>query len=141
MNANDGWQWVAGLSAFGFYFFLAVWVTARIWSRTKERLAIQETLQKAIHGGAQLTPEIIDSLRRSTPKLSPAEAHSRCKKFRYWGYFLVGLGAALALLGLGYTDSPVKDLRDMTSSAIMFFLLPGLFCLAYSVITSLTSKD
>jgi hypothetical protein len=141
MNDGAGWQLMAGLSALGFYLFLAVWVAAFLWSRTKEKLAVQETLQRLIQNGTQVSPEIIDALRRTTPKRTQAEIIVRARKFRYWGYFLVGLGTAIALYGLRYSDSPVKDLREMTGSGVVLFVIPGLFCLAHSVITNVTNRS
>lgn len=141
MYAAQGWQWAAGLSAFGFYLFLAVWVAALLWSRTKEKLAVQETLQTLIKDGKQLSPEIVDALRRMKSQRTPAQTLIRAKKFRYWGYFLVGLGIVITLNGLRYSDSPVKDLREMSGAGIVLFVIPGLFCLAHSVITSLTNRS
>jgi hypothetical protein len=140
MNGWAGWQWAAGLSSLGFYLFLAVWVGALIWSRTKEKLAIQETLQKLIQSGTQLSPEVIDALRRPKPGRTVADIRSRVRKFRYWGIFLVGLGTVVALNGLKYADSPVKDLRELSGTGIVLFVIPGLFCLAHSVITSLVNR-
>lgn len=124
-----------GLSTIGFYFFLAVWVAAFIWSRTKERLAVQETLQKLIQTGAQLSPEVIDSLRQLKRRRTPAETLVRLKTFRYWGVFLVALGTVLAVWGLQFADSANRDLREVPGAALVAFIIPGLFCLAYSVIT------
>lgn len=121
MNPNGSWQLVAGLSALGFYLFLSVGVAVFLWSRTKQRLAIQETLQKLIDKGTDVTPEVIESLRRPAPKQTRAEILAGVMKFRYWGYFLVGLGTVIALNGLRYSDSPVKDLREMTSAGIVTF--------------------
>jgi len=141
---NSSTEFVAGLAALGFYAFLAVWVGAFIWSRTKERLAVQETLQKLIETGAQLSPEVIDALRQTAllqtrPRRTPAELVVRLKTFRYWGIFLVGLGAVIALWGLGFVDSPNRDLRELSGAGIVAFIIPGLFCLAYSVITKLVN--
>jgi len=137
---NTGWQWAASFSALGFYLFLAVWVCALIWSRTKERLAIQETLQKLIQSGAQISPEIVDALRRTKPRRTYAQIRIRAQKFRYWGLFMVGLGSLFAWYGLRYADSPVKDLREMTGSSILIFVIPGLFFIANSVILTLTNS-
>lgn len=140
MNANGSWQLVAALSALGFYLFLTVGVATFLWSRTKQRLAIQETLRKLIDKGTHITPEIIDSLRRPAANQTHAEIRAGAMKFRYWGYFLLGLGTVIAVNGLRYSDSPVKDLREMTGAGIVFFVIPGLFCLAHSLITSLTNR-
>ncbi len=137
---NTGWQWAAGLSSLGFYLFLAVWVGALIWSRTKERLAIQETLQKLIQSGAQITPETVDALRRTKPGRTYAEILIRAKRSRYWGFFMVGLGVLIALYGVRHSDSPIKDLRDLTGGSTVLFVIPGLFLLAHSVILTLTHK-
>ena len=138
MNPGDTWQLVGGLSAIGFYLFLAVWVAAFLWSRTKQRLAVQKTLQKLIQAGTQVSPEVIDALRSTKPRRTPAEITTSVLKFRYWGVFLVGLGTLIALYGLRFADSPVKDLREMSGTGIIVFVIPGLFCLAHSVITSIT---
>src|SRR5262245_11550356 len=79
---------MTGLSASGFYVFLAVWSGGRIWSRTKERLAVQETLRRLVDSGTALTPEVIDALRRPTPKRSPEEISASVMRYRYWGLFL-----------------------------------------------------
>jgi len=140
MNAAPSWQWVAGLSALGFYLFLAVCAAMFLWSRTRERLAIQETLQKLIQAGTQVSPEVIESLRRTKPPRTPAEVRARSRAFRYWGCFLLSLGTVIALIGLRYLDSPTQDLREMSGSAIVLFVIPGLFCLAHSVITDLVER-
>jgi hypothetical protein len=141
VNPGAEWQWAAGLSTLGFYFFLAVWVGVFLWSRTKEKLAIQETLQKLIQSGAQLTPEVIDSLRRTKAPRTLAEITARVRTFRYWGIFLIGLGTAIALWGLQFTDSPNRDLHEIPGAGIVTFIIPGLFCIAYSVITSLVNRS
>ena len=69
---------MAGISSLGFYIFLAVWVATVIWSRTKEKLAVQETLRKLIDSGAPLTPEVIDALRRPKPRRPPTPCPPRC---------------------------------------------------------------
>jgi hypothetical protein len=141
MNPGAAWQWAAGLSSLGFYIFLSVWVAAIYWSRTKERLAIQETLQKLAQSGTSLTPEAIDALRRPKPRRTAEQIDARVRKLRYWGLFLVGLGTIISLYGLRYSDSPIRDLRDMSGGAIVLFVIPGLFLLAHSVISSLVAKS
>jgi hypothetical protein len=138
MNPGANWQWAAGLSALGFYLFLAVWVAAFLWSRTKEKLAVQETLQRLIQSGAQISPDVVDALRRPKPVRSLDDIDMSIRKFRYWGLFLVSLGTVIALYGLRHLDSPVKDLREISGSAIVLFVIPGLFCLAHSLITGLS---
>lgn len=132
------WGLMVGLSSIGFYLFLAVWVGATIWSRTQEKLAVQETLRKLIDSGTGVTPEVIDALRRSKPKRSPAEIRASAAKYFYWGVFLVVLGIVITLWGLNYSDSPVQELREMPISGFVLFVIPGLFCLAYSLITRRT---
>ncbi len=127
-----------GLSSIGFYLFLAVWVSAVIWSRTQEKRAVQETLRRLIDGGTALTPEVVDALRRRKPKRSPAEVRASAAKYGYWGSFLVALGVVITLWGLRYADSAVQDLREMPIAGFMFFVIPGLFCLAHSLILRLT---
>jgi hypothetical protein len=141
MNAGAAWQWAAGLSALGFYFFLAVWMAAFFWSRTRERLATHETLQRLIASGTQLSPQVIDAIRRPRSARSRAETLARIRKFRYWGLFMIGLGTLIALIGLQYTDSDVEDLRDMMGGGIVLFVIPGLFLVAHSVISALTSTS
>ena len=136
MEQATVWQAVISLASLGFYLFLSVLVGGLIWSRTKEKLAVQETLRKLIDKGTNVSPEIVDALRRTKLKRSPAEVRASAVKFRYWGLFLVALGSGIALWGLRYTDSPVQDLREMSGAGIVFFVLPGLFCLAHSWITS-----
>ena len=140
-QATGGQLWLgimAGLSSLGFYLFLAVWVATVIWSRTKEKLAVQETLRKLIDSGTALTPDVIDALRRTKPKRSPAEVRASVAKYRYWGLFLVALGVVITLWGLRYVESPVQELREMPISGFVFFVIPGLFCLAHSLIMGRT---
>src|SRR5690554_3620113 len=99
---------IAGLSSLGFYIFLAVWVASVIWSRTKEKLAVQETLRKLIDSGTPLTPDVIDALRRPKPRRSPEEIRSSAKKYLYWGTFLVVLGLVITVWGSTFRDSPVR---------------------------------
>lgn len=139
MNPGASWQWAAGLSSLGFYIFLAVWVASAYWSRTRERLAIQETLQKLAQSGASLTPDVIDALRRTAPLRTPEQSAARLLKFRYWGLFLVVLGALASFLGLLFTSSPNPDLRDLSGGAIVLLVIPGLFCLAHSLIGRVTA--
>jgi hypothetical protein len=119
-----------GLSSLGFYIFLAVWIAAVIWSRTKQKMAVQETLRTLIESGATVTPEAIDALRRTKPRRSPTEIKAHVKQYLYWGLFLVSLGILATLYGLRFSDRPFLG--------IVFFLIPGLFCLAHSLITSRT---
>jgi hypothetical protein len=114
-----------GLSAIGFYLFLGVWVGMAIWARTKERLAVQETLRRVVDSGAALTPEVIDALRRPKPKRSPEEIAASTRRYLYWGLFLIALAIALEIAG-------------WNGGGILFFGVPGLFCVAYSLITRLT---
>jgi hypothetical protein len=123
-----------GLSSIGFYVFLAVWVGAVIWSRTQEKRAVQETLRKLIDSGTALTPEVIEALRRPKPKRPPEEVRASAVKYGYWGSFLVALGVVITLWGLLYADSPVQDLREMPLTGFVLFVIPGLFCLAHSLI-------
>jgi len=141
MNIDPDAQLPMALAALGFYLFVTVWAGIFIWSRTKERLAIQETLQKLIQAGVQPSPEVIDSLRQPKPRRTIAEILARARTFRYWGIFLAGLGAGIALWALRYADSSIPDLREITQSAIMLFIIPGLFCLAHSIITHLVHKS
>jgi len=103
-------------------------VGTTIWSRTKEKLAVQETLRRLVDSGSALTPDVIDALRRPQPKRPPEETRARVIKYRYWGWFLLGLAAAITLWQIPYTSPPVTGL--------VFFGIPGLFCLAHSLITS-----
>jgi hypothetical protein len=130
-------EWIGvmlGLSNIGFYLFLAVWVVAVIWSRTQEKRAIQETLRKLIDSGSAITPEVVDALRRRKPRRTPAEVRANATKYGYWGSFLVALGVVITLWGLRYADSPVQDLREMPIAGFLFFVIPGIFCLAHSLI-------
>lgn len=140
-QATGGQLWLGiltGLSSLGFYLFLAVWVASVIWSRTKEKLAVQETLRKLIDSGTAITPDVIDALRRTKPKRTPAEVRASVAKYRYWGLFLVALGVVITLWGLRYVESPVQELREMPISGFVFFVIPGLFCLAHSLIMGRT---
>lgn len=121
-----------GLSSVGFYLFLAVWVGSAIWSRTKEKLAVQETLRKVVDSGSALTPEVIDALRRPKPKRLPEEVRASVTRYAYWGGFLVALGALLELLNWsGGTPQPA-------GGGFVVFVVPGLFCLAHALITRRT---
>ena len=134
-----GFGILAGISSLGFYLFLAAWVVAVIWSRTKEKLAVQETLRKLIDSGTALSPEVIDALRRPKPRRSPTEVRASAKRYLYWGTFLVVLGAVVTLWGLRFSESPVQDLRELPLTGVVFFVIPGLFCLAHSLITRWTA--
>jgi hypothetical protein len=123
-----------GLSQIGFYLFLAVWISAVIWSRTQERRVVEETLRKLIDSGSAITPEVVDAVRRRKPKRSPAEVRVSAAKYGYWGSFLVALGVVITVWGLLYSDSPTQDLREMPITGFVFFVSPGLFCLAHSLI-------
>jgi hypothetical protein len=126
-----------GLSSIGFYIFLSVWVGMTIWSRTREKLAVQETLRKLIDKGTVLTPDVIDALRRPHPKHTPAEIRASITRGRYWGWLLVVLGVALALWGWSATgDSP--SVSVLTLLPILFLVIPGLFCLAQAFIKNRT---
>jgi hypothetical protein len=118
---------MVGLSSLGFYLFLAVWVAAVIWKRTQEKIAVQETLRKCIDSGTVITPEVVDALRRTKPRRPESEIRQSATRFRYWGLFLAILGIALTLWGSQYSSKPFVG--------IVFFLVPGLFCLAHSFIT------
>lgn len=142
MSNGTGWQVVASVSALGFHAFLAVLAIAIVRARTKEKLAIQETLRALVQSGAQVSPEVIDSLRRSRPKRTPAEILSRAKAFQYWGCFLIALGTLIALSGLLSSETSTSDLLDdLRTSGFVLFVLPGLFCLAHSAITIVTNRD
>jgi energy-converting hydrogenase Eha subunit E len=130
---------IAGISSLGFYLFLAAWVVSVIWSRTKEKLAVQETLRKLIDSGTALSPDVIDALRRPKPRRSPAEVRASAKRYLYWGTFLVVLGVVVTLWGLRFSESPVQDLRELPLTGVVFFVIPGLFCLAHSLITRWTA--
>lgn len=119
-----------GLSSLGFYVFLAVWVGAVIWSRTQQKIAVQETLRKLIDSGTAVTPEVVEALRRPKPKRTPDEIRASVRQNLYWGVFLVVLGILATLYGLRFSDRPFLG--------IVFFLIPGLFCLAHSLITART---
>jgi hypothetical protein len=121
--------WI-GLSSIGFYIFLAVWVGMSIWSRTREKIAIQDTLRRLIDSGTGVSPEVIDALRRPKPKRSAAEIRASIVKYRYWGAFLVALGIATTLWSL--------SVSERVFPGIAFFAIPGLFCLAHSLITTRT---
>jgi hypothetical protein len=119
-----------GLSSIGFYVFLAVWVGTTIWSRTKEKLAVQETLRKLVDSGTALTPDVIDALRRPKPKRAPVEIRATVVRYQYWGAFLVALGVAVDLWSLSS--------GGRLGGGIVFLVIPGLFCLAHSLITRST---
>ena len=121
---NLDWDWL-GVSTVGFYLFLAVWVGMAIWARTKERLAVQETLRRVVESGTALTPEVIDALRRPKPKRSPEEISASTRRYLYWGLFLVVLAIGLEIAG-------------WNGGGILFFGVPGLFCVAHSLITRKT---
>jgi hypothetical protein len=126
-QAPDWFGGFLGLSAIGFYLFLAVWVGMAIWARTQERLAVQETLRRVVDSGTALTPEVIDALRRPRPKRSPEEIGASVRRYLYWGLFLVTLGVVL-------------EFRGWDGGGILFFVVPGLFCLAHSLITRATQR-
>jgi thiosulfate reductase cytochrome b subunit len=139
MDQAPAWLGVwFGLSSVGFYLFLAVWVGATIWSHTQQKLAVQQTLRKLIDSGTAITPDVVDALRRTKPKRSPAEIRASAAKFLYWGVFLVALGVVITVWGLAYRESPVQELREMPISGFVLFVIPGLFCLVHSVITHAT---
>src|SRR5262245_36507990 len=104
MDQTPAWfGGMLGLSSLGFYLFLAVWVGTTIWSRTQEKLAVQQTLRKLIERGSELNPEVIDALRRPQLKRSPEQIHASVRRSLYWGAFLVGLGVIISLLQIPYT--------------------------------------
>jgi hypothetical protein len=121
-----------GLSSVGFYAFLAVWAGVTIWARTKEKLAVQETLRKLVDSGTALTPEVIDALRRPKPKRAPEEVRATAARYWYWGLFLATVGGLLELLNWS-GGSPAR-----TGGGVILFVIPGLFCLAHSLITRRT---
>jgi hypothetical protein len=114
-----------GLSSLGFYLFLAVWVGMTIWARTKETLFVQQTLRKVVDSGTALTPEVIEALQRRKPKRTTAEIHASATRYRYWGVFLVVVGIVVTLLSLD---------AERPMGGVIFFSVPGLFCLAHSFI-------
>ena len=61
---------------------------------------MQETLRKLIDSGTTITPEVIDALRRTKPKRSPAEIRASVTRYRYWGLFLLVLWNRRDTLGL-----------------------------------------
>ena len=125
-------QWFGaylGLSSIGFYLFLAVWVGMTIWARTKEKVVVQETLRRVIDSGTALTPDVIETLQRRKPKRSPDEIRASVRRYQFWGAFLVVVGVAITLLSLS-SERPL--------GGIIFFSIPGLFCLAHSFITRQT---
>jgi hypothetical protein len=124
MDPIPNLDWL-GLSAIGFYLFLAVWVGMTIWARTKERLAVQETLRRVVDSGTALTPEVIDALQRPKPKRSHEEIGASIRRYLFWGLFLVALALVLELAG-------------WKGGGILFFGVPGAFCLAHSLITRAT---
>jgi heme O synthase-like polyprenyltransferase len=111
-----------GLSSLGFYVFLAVWLGMAIWARTKEKLALHETISKLADGGTQVTPEVIDALKRRQPKRSAAETRVRAQKHLYWGACLVALGVLAAVL-------------DWPTVGVALFVIPGIFYLMLSLTT------
>ncbi|HET7131629.1 MAG TPA: hypothetical protein VFJ95_05240 [Gammaproteobacteria bacterium] len=123
-----------GLSSVGFYAFLAVWVGGTIWARTKEKLAVQETLRKLVDSGTALTPEVIDALRRPKPKRAPEEVRAAATRYWYWGLFLAMIGGLLELLNWS-GGSPAR-----AGGGVILFVIPGLFCLAHSLITRRTQQ-
>jgi hypothetical protein len=138
MNEAPAWLWsFIGLAQFGFYVFIAVWVGMVIWARTREKLAIQETLRRLIDRGTDITPEVVDALRRG-PRSSPAEVRAKVASYAYWGVFLVALGSVITALSFRSLDRGLADLGDLNMSGIVLFVIPGLFCLAHSLITRMT---
>jgi len=139
MDQAPTWFWgFLGLSQLGFYVFIAVWVGMAIWARTREKLAVQETLRKLIDRGTGITPEVVDALRRTSPRSSPAEVHAKVSRYAYWGVFLVALGSVITALSFRSLDSGLADLGNLNMSGIVLFVIPGLFCVAHSLITRMT---
>ncbi len=131
MNEFTGAQIAGAIASVGFFLFLSACAVATIWSRTKERLAIQETLRKLIDRGDDVSPALVDALRRMKPGLSAAEAAVAERRYRLWGLFVVGLGAASILAGSSFEWDGSRDLVEV---GLWFFTVPGLFCLAHSII-------
>jgi hypothetical protein len=139
MDQAPTWFWgFLGLSQLGFYLFIAVWIGMAIWARTREKLAIQETLRKLIDRGTEITPEVVDALRRTAPRSSPAEVRATSARYAYWGTFLVTLGIVITAFSFESLDSGLADLGDLNMSGVVLFVVPGLFCLAHSWITRIT---
>jgi hypothetical protein len=127
MDQIPNLDWLdVGASAVGFYLFLSVWVGMAIWARTKERLAVQETLRRVVDSGTALTPEVIDALRRPKPKRSQEEIGASIRRYLFWGLFLLLLAFVLELLA------------GWDGGGVLFFGVPGAFCLAHSLITRAT---
>jgi hypothetical protein len=118
------------IASMGFFLFLSACAVAVIWSRTKEKLAIQETLRKLIDRGEEVSPALVEALRMK-PRSSSAELAIAERRYRLWGLFLVGLGAA-SIVGGWLFESEAS--RDLVEVGLWFFSVPGLFCLAHSII-------
>ena len=82
MNEMFGAQIAGAIAALGFFLFLAACAVALIWSRTKEKLAIQETLRKLIDRGDVVSPELVDALRRMKPRRSFQESVAAERRYR-----------------------------------------------------------
>lgn len=132
MDQVQNLEWL-GVSAIGFYLFLAVWVGMRIWARTQEKLAVHDTLRRLIDSDKAVTPEVIEALKRPQPKRTPAEIRASTARYGYWGVFLVALGITLTVWGWNVQSSP-------RFAWLVIFGVPGLFCLAHSAITRWTRQ-
>jgi hypothetical protein len=131
MDELTGAQIAGAISSLGFFLFLSACAVAVIWSRTKEKLAIQETLRRLIERGDVVNPELVEALRRMKPRRSPEEIEAAERRYRLWGLFLVALGAASMLAGW---RSDSDALRELVEVGLWFFFFPGLFCLAQAII-------
>src|SRR6185295_2489701 len=108
---QSAWAMSIGVMSLGPYLFLAVYVGIKIWARTKEKLAVQETLRRLIESGTPVTPEVIEALRPMRGR-TPQEVARSIKRWRYWGVFTIGLGIVLSLLTL-FAEEP-RTSRGLT---------------------------
>ncbi len=139
MDHAPTWFWgFLGISQLGFYFFIAVWVGMAIWARAREKVEVQQTLRKLIDRGTDITPEVVEALRRTAPRYSAAEVRAKVVRYACWGGFLVALGVVITALSFRSLDAGLANLADLNMSGVVLFVIPGLFCLAHSLITHIT---
>jgi hypothetical protein len=101
---------------------------ARSFFRSRERIAMQETIRAAIEKGQPLPTEMIDAISRDVRTAPSAARDLRAG--------IVWLGIAAGLVGLAYAFGYSADAADAFWPFIGFACIPGFVGIAYLIVAA-----
>lgn len=133
----EGSEIVSAAAVISVYMFFSICVVGFVWSRHKNKTEIQKTLRRIIDSEKEFGPEVIDAIRRDRSLDNIEYVRKRARSFKYWGIFLVALGAMFTGVGFFLSDYLTRDGQEdseLIGAAILFLITPGLFCLAQAFI-------